>query len=134
MEDDTVEKLESVGETQLQGAFYNGTNEGLETGVGVGNLQPVARANDADREHAGSMDELDGSIHRIAADDLCCGMGPLPILDEIERSVLQWLSKSRYQILDAHYSSALTGKFARLQRVSRNRGARISYLDASFLD
>ena len=63
--------------------------------------KPVARADDADRQHAGGMDQFDRSVDRIAADDLCFGVGPFPILDEIERRVFQRLAIPRNDILDS---------------------------------
>jgi hypothetical protein len=81
VEDDTVEKLKSVGQTQLQRAFDNGANERLETGISVGDLQSVTGANDSDRQHSGGVDEFKRSINRIATDNLGFWMVLLPLLD-----------------------------------------------------
>ena len=92
VEHDAVEKLQSVGEPQLQGAFNDGADERLKTRIRVGDLQPVAGADDADGQHAGGMDEFNRGVDRIATDDLCFGVGLFPILDEIERRVFQGLA------------------------------------------
>ena len=87
VEDDTVEKLKSVGQTQLQCAFDNGANERLETGIRVRDLQSVTGANDADGQHSGGVDEFKRSIDRIAADKLLFWVVLLPLHCEIKGKV-----------------------------------------------
>src|SRR5215510_1916839 len=84
VKDDAIEKLESVGQTQLQCAFDDRTDKRLKAGVRVGDLQPVARADHTDGQHPGRMNNFNRSVDRIAADNFLVWMVFLPLRREIE--------------------------------------------------
>src|SRR5262245_33522017 len=84
VENDAVEKLEFLGQAQLQRALNDRADERLEAGVRVGDLQLVARADDTDRQHPGRMNDFNRSIDRIAADNFLVWMVFLPLRREIE--------------------------------------------------
>src|SRR6476659_5286734 len=100
MKDNAVEKLQSVDQPQLQCALYNRANKRLETRVGVRDFQPVAGANNTDRQHPGRMDELNRSVDWIAADQFLFRMIVFPLCWEIEGRILEGFTVLRDQIFD----------------------------------
>ena len=59
----------------------------METGISMGDLQAVTRANDTDGQHSGGVDEFKRSIDRIAADKLLFWMALLTLHCEIKGKV-----------------------------------------------
>jgi len=74
MEQHPLEKFEPVRKSQLERGLYNRADEGLEAGIGVGDLDLSAGADDAERKHPGCMDQLHGTMDRKAANRFLPGM------------------------------------------------------------
>ena len=100
VEDHSVEQVQSAGQPQLKGALHDGANERLKARVSVGDLDLVAPADDAHRQHARSVDQLYRRVHREAADSLPSRISCLPFLDRSEAWVVEYLARLRDYFFD----------------------------------
>src|ERR1022692_4315127 len=67
MEQHPLEKFEPVRKSQFERGLYDRADEGLEAGIGVGDLDLSAGADDAERKHPRCMNQLHGTMDRKAA-------------------------------------------------------------------
>ena len=66
------------GQAELDGRARNAADVALVVGVALDHLELVAAAEDADRQHAGGVDQLARHVDRHVADRLAPGLGGLP--------------------------------------------------------
>ncbi len=83
-EEHAVEACQPSRQRQLHRRAGNVTDVGLEAGVAADDLDLVAPAEDADRQHPRGVDQLEGGVHRHVADRPPPRRGLLPALDRSE--------------------------------------------------
>src|SRR5262245_19603480 len=102
MKNNPVEKIQTVGQTQLQSDFDNRTNKGLEARVRVRDFERVARPNDTHGQHAGGVNDLDWRVDRITAEGLGTRMLFLPICGRLERRLFQDFAALQDHFVNCH--------------------------------
>ena len=88
-EQHAVENIQPSGQAEFDGRARNAADVALVIGVALDHLERITAAEDADRQHAGRVDQFPGHVHRHVADGLAAGCRRLPLLDGIEVQILE---------------------------------------------
>ena len=78
-EQHAVDEIEPAGDAELDGRARDAADVALVVGVAVNDFELIAAADDAERQHAGGVDDLARHVDRHVADDLAAGLRRLPL-------------------------------------------------------
>ena len=90
MEGNNIPSSTSSGRVSASsiGAARDMADVALEVGIAANDLQPIARAHDADRQHSGGMNQLSRNVDGHVADDFASRNSFFPASHCAEREVV----------------------------------------------
>ena len=88
-EQHAVDEIDTAGHAKFDGRARNAADIALVIGVAVDDLELIAAADDAERQHAGGVNDLARHVDRHVADHLAAGLRGFPFARGSERKILE---------------------------------------------